>query len=167
MNKQLIEAGKIANTHGIHGEVKIQPWCDSPDFLLNFNEFYIDGSPIAFTELRVHKSNVLAKPECANSATEAALLKDKIICIDRSKAELPDGAAFIADLIGLDAIDEKTGLSIGKITDVLTLPASDVYVIKGEYEYMVPVVDEFVRQVSVEGGFVCLRLIEGFRTDEI
>ena len=36
MRKEYIEAGKIVTTHGIKGEVKVQPWCDSPDFLLDF-----------------------------------------------------------------------------------------------------------------------------------
>lgn len=167
MKDKLIEAGIIVNTHGIQGDVKIQPWCDSPDFLLDFDAFYIDGVPVAFSNLRVHKTNVLAKPAGADSATEAALLKNKVICIDRTKADIAEDAVFIADLIGLDAIDDETGSSIGKISKVLTLPASDVYVINGEHEYMVPVVNEFVKEVNADAGFVRLRLIKGFRTDEI
>ena len=46
MKKELIETGEIVNTHGIRGEVKINPWCDAPEFLLEFDTFYIDNMPV-------------------------------------------------------------------------------------------------------------------------
>lgn len=45
MKNQFLEAGQIVNTHGIQGEVKIVPWCDSPEFLLQFGTLYLDGTP--------------------------------------------------------------------------------------------------------------------------
>ena len=45
MQNQFLEAGKIVNTHGVHGEVKIEPWTDTPDFLCGIKTLYIDGSP--------------------------------------------------------------------------------------------------------------------------
>ncbi|MEI3262511.1 MAG: hypothetical protein V8S11_11880 [Flavonifractor plautii] len=46
MKNQFLEAGQIVNTHGIQGEVKIVPWCDSPEFLLQFDTLYLDGTPV-------------------------------------------------------------------------------------------------------------------------
>ena len=51
------------------------------------------------------------------------------------------------------------------VADVLTPPAHEVYVVKGEHEYMIPAVDEFLVETSVEGGYLKVRLIEGMRTD--
>ena len=34
MKQRFLEAGQIVNTHGIRGEVKIVPWCDSPDKII-------------------------------------------------------------------------------------------------------------------------------------
>ena len=79
--------------------------------------------------------------------------------------KLPDGAVFIADLIGCRALDDD-GNEFGKITDVLTMPSSDVYVIKGEKTYMIPAVKAFVREINVAEGFVRVHLIEGMATDE-
>lgn len=45
MQKPYLEAGKIVNTHGVRGEVRIQPWADDAAFLLGFRTFYIDGAP--------------------------------------------------------------------------------------------------------------------------
>ena len=44
--KQFIEAGKVVNTHGVKGEVKIQVWLDSPEFLKKFKTVYIDNRAV-------------------------------------------------------------------------------------------------------------------------
>ena len=93
------------------------------------------------------------------------VLKGKTVFIDRTGVELPDGRHFIADLIGLDVLDADSGEKLGVVADVLTPLAHEVYVVKGEHEYMIPAVDEFLVETSVEGGYLKVRLIEGMRTD--
>ena len=53
MQKPYLEAGKIVNTHGVRGEVRIQPWADDAAFLLGFRTFYIDGAPVPFVLARI------------------------------------------------------------------------------------------------------------------
>ena len=162
MEKKYLEAGEIVNTHGIKGEVKIVSWCDTPEFLCEFKVVYIDGKPVKVESARPHKNNVIAKLAGIHDIDAAMALKNKIVYIDRSKVKLPEGRHFIADLIGLEIRDADSGNVLGQITDVLTLPASEVYVVKGEgKEYMIPAVDEFIIETNVEDGFVRVRLIEG------
>ena len=59
-NNELLECGKIVNTHGIRGEVKIVPWADSPEFICDLPAIYIDGKPVKIRNARVHKGNVIA-----------------------------------------------------------------------------------------------------------
>ena len=92
-------------------------------------------------------------------------MKGKTVFIDRTGVELPDGRHFIADLMGLEVMDAATGEKLGVVADVLTPPAHEVYVVKGEHEYMIPAVDEFLVETNVEGGYIKVRLIEGMRTD--
>jgi hypothetical protein len=40
MKKKYLEVGKIVGTHGLKGEVRIEPWCDSPEFLARFRRLY-------------------------------------------------------------------------------------------------------------------------------
>lgn len=164
MEKQFLEAGEIVSTHGIQGELKILPWADGPEFLLKFREFYIDGKPYTVHSSRVHKTCVLAKIDGIDTPEAATLFRGKRVCIDRNKVKLPKGTVFIADLLGCKVITDE-GVEIGKIKDVLTMPASDVYVIHGEKNYMIPAVKEFVKEINVEEGFVLVHLIEGFETD--
>ena len=85
--------------------------------------------------------------------------------MDREGIRLPEGTVFIADLIGCRVLTEE-GDEIGTIRDVLTMPSSDVYVIRGEKNYMIPAVKEFVREINVTERLVRVHLIEGMATDE-
>ena len=153
MQKKYLEAGEIVSTHGVQGEVKILPWADGPEFLLQFDTFYLDGRPYAVRSARVHKTCVLASLEGIDTPEQGMALRGKRVCIDRDEAKLPEGSVFIADLIGCRALDED-GAELGRIEDVLTMPSSDVYVIAGEKRYMVPAVREFVREIRVDEGYV-------------
>lgn len=162
MKHHYLEAGKIVNTHGIAGEVKIMPWADEPDFLLAFKTLYLDGTPIQIRSARVHKNAVLMKLAGVDDINEAMKLKNKIISINREDVDLEEGAFFLADLYGLEVRDADNGQVLGKIIDVLTPPANNVYVVKGEkQEYMIPAVPEFVMETNVDEGYVLVHLIEG------
>ena len=75
--------------------------------------------------------------------------------------ELPDGRYFVQDILGLSVYSES-GECLGKIEEVLTMPASDIYVVRGARgEILLPVVDQVIRQVDVEAGRVVVHLMEG------
>ena len=103
MAPSLLQAGEIVNAHGVHGEVKILPWADGPEFLLQFDTLYLQDRPYKVEFSRVHKSCVLCKLEGVDDAAAATHLRGQVVSIDRDGLELPEGAVFIADLIGLMA----------------------------------------------------------------
>jgi len=159
----LIEAGKIVNTHGVRGEVKLQPWADSPGFLTGFDYLYIDGEPVRVLTARVHKGCVIAALDGVEGIDAAIRLKNKVVSVKKADITLEEGRFFIADLVGLSAIDADTGVALGKITEVLSLPANNVYVIKNcqPSEILVPAVPEFIIETNISEGYVKLRLIDG------
>lgn len=162
MKNRFLEAGKIVNTHGIAGEVKIMPWADEPEFLLDFDTLYIDGQPLPVAAARVHKNSVLAKFQGINDINAAVKYREKVVCIDREDVQLEEGAFFLADLMGLEVRDADSGEVLGKIADVLTPPSSNVYVVRGgKREHMIPAVDEFIVETNVDEGYLRVRLIEG------
>ena len=161
MKNRFLEAGQIVNTHGVQGEVKIVPWCDSPEFLCGFDTLYLDGKPVKLRSTRIHKGNVLAFLEGVNDVNGAMRLKGKTVFIDRTGVELPDGRHFLADLMGLEVRDADSGAVLGTVADILTPPAHEVYVVKGEKSYLIPAVDEFLVETNVEEGYIRVRLIEG------
>jgi len=161
MSNRFLEAGKIVNTHGVRGEVRIQPWADSPDFLQDVGRLFIDGVPKRILSARVHKGFVIATLDGVTDISEAIRLKNKTVLIDRDDVHLEPGQFFIADILGIRAIDAETGEGIGTVADVLHLPANNVYIIKGEREILVPAVPDFVVGINIDEGYMRLRLIEG------
>ena len=161
MKLKLLEAGIVVNTHGVRGEIKIQPWADTPGFLTGFRQLYIDGAPLKVLSARVHKGCVITALEGVADVKSAALLKSKIVSISREETHPGEDRHFIADLLGLRAIDADTGADLGVIADIMKIPSGEIYVIKGAREILVPAVSEFVREVDTERGCIKFRLIEG------
>ena len=161
--QQLLDAGEFVSTHGVQGELKLLPWTDSPDFLLDFRRLQIDGRWYDVERSRVQKTCVLFKLRDVDTVENAARLIKKTAKIDREDAPLPAGTHYIADLIGLRVL--CGGEDIGRITDVLSMPGNDVYVVRGKHSYMIPVVRQFVDEPDFEAGAVSVRLIEGMQTD--
>ena len=161
MKKQYLEAGRIINTHGIRGELKVEPWTDGPAFLTGLKRFFIDGRPVQVLSSRIHRGFVILSLDGITDIDSALRLKNKIIYIDRSDANLVDGEFFLQDIIGLKVVDTETGAELGILEDILDLPAGNVYVVKGDREILIPAVPEFIKNVDVDGGTVNVRLIEG------
>ena len=152
MPAQYLEVGKITNVHGVMGEVRVQPWADSPEFLCKFKTLYVDQShwPIQVERARVHKNMVIIKFQGICDVPSALAMRNAILYIDRKDAHLPQGAFFLADIYGLEARDAQSGQVLGKVEDILTLPANNVYVIRGgERELMIPAVRN---ETGMDGG---------------
>ena len=164
MKQQYLEVGKITNVHGLMGEVRVQPWADSPDFLCRFSTLYVDKThwPIKVERARVHKNMVILKLEGVTDVNSALAMRNAVLYIDRKDANLPEGSFFLADLMGMEVRDAESGAVLGRIADVLTLPANNVYVVRGgEREWMIPAVDEFIAEINLDEDYMRVNLMEG------
>ena len=164
MAEQYLEVGKITNVHGVMGEVRVQPWADSPEFLCQFKTLYVDKThwPIQVERTRVHKNMVILKFVGVTDVPSALAMRNAILYIDRRDVQLPEGAFFLADLYGLEVRDARTGQVLGKVADVLTLPANNVYVVRGgERELMIPAVPQFIAETNPEEGYLRVNMLEG------
>jgi len=162
MKKEYLEAGKIVNTHGVRGEVRIIPWADSPEFLQEFETLYIDDAPVKLLSARVHKNFLIAKLEGVVTIEAAIALKNKLVYISREDVELPPGDFFIQDILGFPVMDED-GVSIGRLREILPRPGGDVYVVVSDdgAERLIPDVPVFMLEKNLDEGFIRVRLIEG------
>ena len=166
MKSQFLETGQIVNTHGVKGEVKVVPWADSPDYLIQFHTCYWGDRPLNTLSGGVERANVLIRFEGVDTVEQAMKLKGKTLCVHRSDAKLPAGRHFLADLMGLEVLDAATGDKLGTVENILTPPAHNVYVIGGGAKrYMIPAVPAFVAETNVEGGYIKVNLIEGLEAN--
>lgn len=162
MKKEYLEAGKIVNTHGIKGEVKIMPYTDFPELLCEFDRLFLDKKEIFIERSRVAKNMVIAKIEGIDTPEQAEKLRNKILYMHRDDLELDDDTYFIQDLIGIEVKDVDTGFVYGKITDVMQTSANDVYVIHGnDKEYLVPAIADVVISTDIENNLMTIRPLEG------
>ena len=145
-----LEAGKIINTFGVRGEVKLDPWCDSAEFLKPLKTLYIDGAPRAVASSRVHKGMLIVRFADVEDVNGAMLLKNKIVYFARSDVRLPKGRHFVADLLGAVVVDEQGDM-----------PAGQVYVVQGETEHTIPAVPEFILDIDADEKTIRVHLIEG------
>lgn len=163
MKKQFLEIGKIVNTHGVRGDIKVQPWCDSPEFLAEFDVLYKkDQTPVEITSAKVHKGCVLMHLKGVDTMEDAQLLRNTVLYLDRDDVELEDGAFFIQDVIGFPVYDQRLGREIGVVKDITDGPAGDLYTIQeGDKLHYIPGVPQFIQEVDLENGRVTVCTIEG------
>lgn len=163
---ELIETGKIINTHGIHGAVKIDAWSDDSEIFATTKRFVIDGVEYTKESAMTGGRFPIVKLKGIDSPEEAAKYKEKTIYVYRSDIKVPEGKILICDMIGLDVIDMNTGKKLGVLKDVLNYSPNKIYSITttGGKEVLLPEVKEFVKKIDSSGIYVTP--IEGF-FDEI
>ena len=165
--KKLLEVGKIVNTHGLKGELKVIHWCDSPEFLCEFDVLYLDQkTALKVNKSRIHKGMAMLTIEGINDINEAEKYKNKVLYIDRDEVDM-DGLVFQQDIIGIEVFDKYLDKKIGTVKDILTMPTYDMFVIQGsKKEHLVPDVDAFIVEIDVSANLMTIKTIEGMIEDE-
>ena len=161
MRLPFIEAGEIVNTHGVRGEIKMLPWLDSPEVMRGFTRCRIGGKDYAITACRVQNTCDLLKLEGVDTMEAAQALRGKTVTLYRE--DMDEDVIFAGDLIGMEVFSQAE--RIGELTQVLDYPGNQVYVVKGEREYMLPAVKEFILSTDLEANRMEVKLLEGMETD--
>ncbi len=170
--KPFLEVGKIVNTQGLKGEVKVQPWCDDPQTLAGFHLLYFDDqgkTSKAVEHARVQKSVVILQLDGVTSLTLAKQLVGCTLYINREAFSLPEGTYFVQDLLGIFVYDvDCPDVCYGKLVEVLKPGANEVYRLVDErgLERLVPVIPEVVIRVEPQKARMEIRPLKGLFDDE-
>lgn len=175
--QQYLELGEIVSVQGIKGEVRINPWCDDPHFILEFDTVYLGKEKVPTNILKGHIAKNVAVLSIENITTveQAQKLRGKMIYIDRKDVKLPDGSYFFVDLIGLSVVDNMdNSIVYGTITDVSQTGANDVYHIKmnGNTDdndnrcVLMPAIKDVVIKTDIENGKMFIKPMRGLFKDE-
>lgn len=170
MLNQYLEAGKIVGTHGVKGELRVQPWCDSAEFLAGFRTLYAEkgAQRLEVVSARVHKTLLLLKLKGIDTPEQGDAARGKILYIDRGDVSLADGQYFIQDLISLDVFDADSFIYYGKLTEVMRTGANDVYQITSESKknYLIPAIPDVIQEINLTDGKMLIRPMKGIFDDE-
>ena len=163
----MLEIGKIVNTHGIRGEVKIQPWCDEPELFDELEYLFIEGEKYNIVRNRFHKTCQIVQLENVNNIDDAERFKNKIVYINRDALELPEGRYYIADIEGL-TVKEQNGRILGVVDEIIKTGSNDVYSLKDTFNkkpVLIPVIEGVVLETNIDGGYIVVKLPKGLIDD--
>lgn len=171
---EYLNVGKIVNTQGIKGEVRVISQTDFPE------DRYKKGAVLMLfqdkkepVELKVksrrrHKNFDILSFEDHPSINDVEKYRDGILKVAGADLqELGEGEYYYHEIIGLEVMDEA-GEALGKIKEILSPGANDVWVIqrKGEKDLLIPYIESVVKEVDLENGIVKVELPEGLADDE-
>ncbi len=171
---RFIECGRIINTHGCRGEVKAEPWMDSPHDLIDLGRVFM-GEGEDKREVKIIRGAVmqgrflLLGLEGVTTMDDADRLRGETLYAAREDFHLAEGQYFLSDVLGLSVIDARAGregIVLGVVEDILPGAASQIYSVKtpAGAEVLVPAVPAFIREVKV-GEYVRMTPIDGMFED--
>ena len=168
MKQDFLEIGTIVGAHGIRGELRVLPACDSPAFFRGFSCLYWDvhgEQSVTVLGSRPHKNVALLRLEGVESINAAEALKGKKLWFRREDARLNEDQYFIAELLGCRVLDyDDRARCYGTLSDVSRAgSANDVWHIRSATgaEALIPVIDKVVREVNLEAGEILITPLEG------
>ena len=161
-----VAIGRVSRARGIKGEMVVVPLTDDPHRFLKLQEVIISKEE-STKEFQVEwarefKGKVLLKLKQVESPEEAKKLVGGFIEIERDQlVELSEGRYFIFDIIGLQVVTTK-GEKIGKVKEVISLPANDLYLVEGDKkQYDIPAIKKVVKRIDLEKKEMIIEPTEG------
>ena len=166
--KDFLNVGKIVNTHGIRGEVRVIRITD-------FEERFAPGSTLWIRDKngnlveaevqshRKHKNFDLVQFKGWNNINDVEHLKGSMLLVSKEDLEeLKEGEYYYFQIIGLD-VYTNDDMYIGKVKEILSPGANDVWVVKSDRgkEYLIPYINDVVKNVDIEGRRLVIEPMEG------
>ena len=164
--KDILRVGKIVNTHGLKGEVKVIPLTDDPKRYNELDFVIIDGIKRNIQGCKYQKDRVIVKIEGINTIEEAEKYKNKYMEIPREYAvPLEEDTYYIADIIGCTVYDTE-GKNLGEVYDVIQTKNNDVYWIRKPKELLIPVLLEIVTDIDVENKKITIKPVGEWQDED-
>lgn len=155
--REFFKVGKIVNTHGLKGEVKVIPSTEDVNNFKRYEVIFIDGIERKILGVKFQKDRVILKIEGIDFIDDAEKYKNKIIEVPRDmEPELPEDTFYARDLIGIHVFDTK-GNDLGPIYDVIETKNNDVYWIREPKELLIPVLKDIVLDINLEDEKIIIR----------
>ncbi len=156
-----VAIGRLLGVRGIRGELKVEPL--SPESILKPGRVVtVNGQKRQIEHSRASGRLMYLKLAGIDTREAAQALRGAYLQVrERDLDALPEGEYYRFQLIGL-AVRALDGRELGRVTDVLSAPENDVYLVSGPAgEVLIPAVDDVVRNVDVENGAITIEIVPG------
>lgn len=150
--------GRVCAPYGLKGWIKVQPFTQEPESLLNYSCWWVDQNgrwqQHRILESALRGAMVVARLEACDDRNSAAALKGSNIALPRGVLpENREGEFYLGDLLGMQ-VTLPNEAQLGCITNVLQTGANAVLVVKGKTEILVPFIEGVVVDVNLNAGQV-------------
>lgn len=163
----MFTVGRIVNTHGVKGELKVMPTTDDPKRFEKLKSIFVERKTMESYEIqsvRYHKDFVLLKLKGIEDMNAAELLKGSVLKIERKDSlPLKKDEYYICDLFGLKVFTEEERY-LGELVDIIETGSNDVYAVRKEdreKDLLLPAIKQVIKQVDIEGQRMVVHLLEG------
>lgn len=165
-----LAVGKLGRPHGVRGEVVLILITDFPERLQPQVKVFLGEQhlPIQIRSRRELQGNLLLKFDGYDSPEAVSELTNQLLFVHaEDRPVLPEGEYYHHQIIGLQAIDEQ-GISLGKVTDILSTGSNDVYIVQPDSgpEILLPATEEVILEIDLERGQIRVHLIPGLLPGE-
>jgi len=166
-----IAIGKLRRPHGVHGEILMSVWTNTPELLKLGMEAFIGESHklVHISNVRGHKDNLLISFDEFSDRDEVGLFRNEILKIrTENLSPLSEDEYYLHQVIGMEVIDKDTDGALGIVTDIIETGANDVIIVRnpGGSEYLLPVIDQVIQEFDFEGNTLYVRIIPGLLPDK-
>ena len=163
---EFLRVGKIVNTHGLKGEMKVISLTEDPRRFDDLDTVFIDGVERKLLGCKYQKDRIIVRIEGVDTIEEAEKYKTKVMEIPREKAiELEEDCYFIADLVKCYVYDTN-GKELGKIDEVIQTKSNDVYWIKSPKELLIPVILDIVLDIDIENKKITIKPVGEWQDED-
>ncbi|MBQ8042776.1 MAG: 16S rRNA processing protein RimM [Clostridia bacterium] len=159
----LIEFGKIVNTHGLKGEVKVYSYTDNEANILKLKKVYIDGTKYDVQSIKPFKNMFIMKLKGIDVIEDTKILIDKMCFREIVQGESNDEEGyFVKDLVGIHVVDEDNR-TIGTLKEVFNTGANDVYevVLEDGKSIYLPAIKQVVKKIDIDSKTMVVQIMEG------
>ncbi|RDW17857.1 ribosome maturation factor RimM [Oceanobacillus chungangensis] len=168
MEDKMFNIGKIVNTHGIRGEVKVHRITDFEERFAVGKTVYIEKENGTLLELiivghRMHKGFDLIQFEGLNNINDVEQFKGlKLKISEEQQSQLDEHEYYYHEIIGCE-VHTTSGDKLGVIKEILSPGANDVWVVKQEKgkDLLIPYIEEVVKEIDVEAKKIVIEPMEG------
>ena len=165
--QEYFEIGQIVNTHGVKGQVKVNPFTDDLERFEELESILViknkDMIEMKIEEVKYHKNMVLIKFKGIENPEQADLLRQCYLLVDRADEEpLEEGTYYIVDMIGLEVYTEE-GELLGILEDIFNTGSNDIYVVKNELgkQILLPSIPDVIKKIDMPNKKVIVHLLPG------
>jgi len=172
MEKNLFPIGRVVKPHGVKGKMKVKYFGDDLHRFFSYHEIFIEDEKSGLESYEIlevipQPPRLILRLKGIEKIEEIEPLIGKNILIEKEALpELEEGEYYWIDLVGIE-VETREGKKIGKVREIFSTGAHDVYVVEGKRgEIFLPAIEDVIQSIDLKKRVMKVVRMEGLWEDE-